>query len=332
MTRLAPTPQQVRLGYFGKIPARGDFIKASDNHALVQLLDDWLAQVMSALTMAPRWKLNYDALAPLRFAFVGTRSRRAIAGRLEASSDLSQRRFPFMAMSAIDVADADAFLACSPLALAPLWQRIESLSTGLLSHADPAQALLALAGNVVELEPGGACHAARFDAFLHEQTLASLQAMLASPAFPVTVRELLLGLGMLLQPVRQSGHSRSMRLEKNLVLPLPIDTRQRELVASLWLHLILPFLQPLDVELALFFAQLGEAPVLLVGFCGADPHALRALIDPQAACERLIVLDQLDWVDEQLAQEPALRQLSAWLQQEQLPLRAACTMFADTFA
>ena len=38
----------VRLGYFGKIPARGDFIKAGDNHALVQLLDDWLAQVMTA--------------------------------------------------------------------------------------------------------------------------------------------------------------------------------------------------------------------------------------------------------------------------------------------
>ena len=331
MSAVVQAPQQVRLGYFGKLPARGDFIKASDNLALVQLLDDWLAQVMNALTMAPRWKLNYDALAPLRFAFVGTRSRRAIAGRLEASSDLSQRRFPFMAMSAFEVADADAFVACSPLALAPLWQRIESLSTGLLSQADPAQALLALAGSVVEVEPGGACHAARFAAFLQDHTLHSLQAMLASPAFPVTARELVLGLGMLLLPVRQSGHGRSVRLEKNLVLPLPIDTRQRDLVASFWLHLILPFLQPLDFELALFFAQLGEAPVLLVGFCGADPHALRALIDPQAACERLIVLDQLDWVDDGLAQEPALRQLSACLQQEQLSLRSACAMFADTF-
>ena len=54
MTHPAPMPQQVRLGYFGKIPARGDFIKACDNHALVQLLDDWLAQVMSALTVEPR--------------------------------------------------------------------------------------------------------------------------------------------------------------------------------------------------------------------------------------------------------------------------------------
>ena len=321
--------QQVRLGYFGKIPARGDFIKASDNHMLVQLLDDWLAQVMNALTAEPRWKLNYDALAPLRFAFVGTRSRRAIAGRLEASSDQSQRRFPFMAMGALDVDDAGGFVACSPLVLAPLWQRVEQLSQGIVASAEPGAALLALAGNVVEIDMATAGHAAQLAAFLQAQTVHSLQAMLATPAFPVTVRELLLGLGLLLRPVRQSGRP---RLEKSLVLPLPQDPAQRALVASFWLHLLLRFLRQADFELALFFAHVDEAPVLVVGFCGADPHGLHALIDPQAAGERLIVFDQLDWVEGQLGQDAALRRLSACLQQEQLSLRSACAMFTDTFA
>lgn len=321
--------QQVRLGYFGKIPARGDFIKACDSHALVQLLDAWLAQVMNALTAEPRWKLNYDALPPLRFAFVGTRSRRAIAGRLEASSDQSHRRFPFLAMGALEVEDAGAFVACSPLVLAPLWQRVEQLSQGIVASAEPGPALLALAGNVLEIDTAAACHAAQLAAFLQAQTVRSLQAMLASPAFPVTLRELLLGLGLLLRPVRQSG---GPRLEKSLVLPLPQDAQARPLAASFWLHLVTPFLHHADVELALFFAHLDEAPVLAIGFCGADPHGLRALIDPQAAGERLVVLDQLDWVDGQLGQDPALRRLSACLQQEQLSLRSACAMFTDTFA
>jgi len=321
--------QQVRLGYFGKIPARGDFIKAADNHALVQLLDDWLAQVMNALTAAPRWKLNYDALPPLRFAFVGTRSRRAIAGRLEASSDQSQRRFPFMAMSALEIDDAESFVVCSPLVLAPLWNRCERLSAGILASAEPGPALLALAGNVVEIDPGGACHAAQLAGFLQTHTVRELQVMLASPAFPVTVRELLLGLGLLLRPVRRSGRP---RLEKSLVLPLPRDEQQREVVASFWLHLVAPFLRQAEFELALFFAHVDEAPVLVIGFCGADPHTLRALIDPQAAGERLIVFDQLDWVDGQLEQDTALRRLSSCLQQEQLSLRSACAMFSDAFA
>ena len=326
MTR---APQQVRLGYFGKIPARADFIKACDNHALVQLLDDWLAQVMNTLTFDPRWKLNYDALPPLRFAFVGTRSRRAIAGCLQASSDQSRRRFPFMAMGVLEVDDADAFLACSPLVLAPLWQRVEQLSHGIVASAEPGPALLALAGNVVDIDTAAICHAAQFAVFLHSQTVHSLQAMLATPAFPVTVRELLLGLGLLLRPVRQSGQP---RLEKSLVLPLPSGDGERALAASFWLHLVTPFLRQADFELALFFAHLDATPVLVIGFCGADPHGLRALIDPLAASERLIVFDQMDWVEEQLGQEPALRQLSACLQQEQLSLRSACAMFAATFA
>ena len=38
----------VSIGYFGKIPSRGDFVKGSDNPALVKLLDDWLARAMRA--------------------------------------------------------------------------------------------------------------------------------------------------------------------------------------------------------------------------------------------------------------------------------------------
>ena len=76
-------PQLARVGYFGKIPARSDFVKAGDNHALAELLDSWLADTMTELTSEPRWKLHYDAMRPLHFAFVGTRSRHATAAVLD---------------------------------------------------------------------------------------------------------------------------------------------------------------------------------------------------------------------------------------------------------
>lgn len=318
-----------RLGYFGKLPTQGDFVTACDNGALVQLLDGWLAQVMHALCAAPRWKLNYDAMAPLRFAFVGLHSRRAVAGRLEASRDLSQRRFPFMVMSALAVDDADAFVPYSPLALAPLWQRIEQRADGIVASGDPSAALLALSAEEVALAPCDGAHAAQLAGFLQAHALRELQAMLATPAFPVTLRELLLGLGLLLRPVRESPGA---RIEKCLVLPLPREAGQQALVASFWLHLMAPFLRAQQGELALFFSQFDGAPALVIGFCGADPGLLQALIDPLSAGERLIVFDRLGWVEPQLAQHAGLRQLSACLQQPQLSLRAACNEFFAAFA
>jgi len=315
-----------RLGYFGKLPAHGDFVRHCDNHLLVQLLDAWLAQVMQALPVSPRWKRHYDAMAPLRFAFVGLQSRLAIAGRIEASCDLSQRRFPFVAMGELAIGDAAAFAPVSPLALAPLWQRIGQLADGLVDSAEPSAALLALSGEEIALAPGDAAHAARLNAFLQSHGVGESQAMLSTLA---PLHELMLALGILLRPVWRSGCA---RLQHSLVLPLPPGAQEQALVASFWLHLIAPFLRAQPFELALFLATLHGAPVLAVGFGGADPHLLHALIDPQAAGEWLIMLDQSGWLAPQLEQDAALRQLSACLQQPQLSLHMACTVFFDAFA
>ena len=60
MSRATPTA----IGYFGKIPTKGDFVKASENPSLINVLDAWLAQAMDLLSADARWKLTYDALAP----------------------------------------------------------------------------------------------------------------------------------------------------------------------------------------------------------------------------------------------------------------------------
>ena len=98
-------PAVGRIGYIGKIPTRSDFIKAAQDTPLIGVLDNWMAQVMSKLPDDARWKINYDALAPVSFAFVGPRRKHAIAGHLVASSDQSGRRFPFLMMRTLEVGD-----------------------------------------------------------------------------------------------------------------------------------------------------------------------------------------------------------------------------------
>ncbi|TFW13912.1 type VI secretion system-associated protein TagF [Duganella callida] len=317
-------PQSARIGYFGKLPARSDFVKAVDNLALASLLDDWLADVMNMVSAEPRWKLNYDALQPLHFAFVGTRSRRAIAGHLSPSSDLSQRRYPFLAMSAIEVDDAAAFVPCSPLVLAPLWHELDGLTADVLGADEPNTALHGLAAARVEVSPGEAAHGQAFVDFLDRHNVGALEAMLPRAG----VRRTILAVGLLLQPVRRSG---AERLDKSLVLPLPQAARQRYLVAAFWLHLIVPFLSQADFELSLFFADLRDQPSLVIGFGGAAPETLAAIIDPQCAAEHQVSFDYAGWVDELTAGDARVQQLSAYLEQGQLSLRSVQALFHETF-
>jgi type VI secretion system protein ImpM len=316
--------QTARIGYFGKLPARADFIKAADNLALASLLDDWLAEVMNLLSADPRWKLNYDAMPPLDFAFVGTCSRRAIAGHLAASSDLSQRRYPFLSMSAVEVDEPSSFMPRSPLILAPLWEAQCQLTTDVMAADAPDVPLQTLAAERVDINTADESHAHHFTDFLDRHTIAALEAMLAS----LSVRRTILAIGLLLQPVRRSG---AERLDKSLVLPLPAASRQRYLVATFWLDLITPFLQKADFELGLFLAELRGQPSLVIGFGGAAPETLAAIIDPESAAEHQISFDYAGWVDELIAGDARVQKLSAYLEQGQLSLRSVQALFHETF-
>lgn len=316
------------IGYFGKVPGRGDFVKGGDSPALIKVLDDWLAQAMDLMSADARWKLNYDAVAPLHFAFVGPRRRHAIAGHIVASSDQSSRRFPFLMTSSVEVPEPSTFVASAPMVFNRLWNRLATLSTSVVSAGDPTVPLQLAASEPVELDLRSAAYQASFDDFLELQTVGGLDAMLAQAGFKGSSRQVLLALGMLLQPVLASSSS---RLDKTLLLPLPQDPMYRNLVASFWLQLITPFLARADFELALFLTRLREQPVLLVGFSGASPATLQAIMDPHAAQERHIAFEQLDWVEEQADSDYAVNKLSTYLSQPSLSLKSALESVSAAF-
>jgi type VI secretion system protein ImpM len=314
---------RMKISYFGKLPARSDFVKAAADRMLASLLDQWLADAMNQLPSNPRWRQHYDALRPLHFAIIGTRNRAAIAGHLAASRDQSERRFPFLVMSAMQVDDALSFLQASPLALAPLWELMAGSTDEAQSAHDPAAVLQRLVGAEVEVEPASCAAGHALQNFLLHTTLATLDAMLGTSA-----RRLILALGLLLQPLRTST---AARLDKSLVLPLPPAQAERKLVAAFWLSLAATFLRDVDLELALFYCERAGRHTLVAGFSGASAATLQAVIDPEFAAGQQIPLDDNDWVECELANAPDAERLAACLAQPQLPLDAALRLFRETF-
>jgi type VI secretion system protein ImpM len=325
MSRTSLRPQ---IAYFGKIPTRGDFVKSSNNTLLLTTLDKWVAQGMELISEDSRWKMTYDELAPLHFAFLGSRSKLAIAGHLMTSSDASQRRFPFLSAAPLDVDDPMHFIARCPLILSRLWSRLHSHMNGVLKSTDPIDSLQALEDIDIELDMGVGSYDANFGDFVEMQTIGSLESMLAAAGHQVSLRRAILALGLLLQPVMSSGSS---RLAKGLSLPLPADPMYRNLVASLWLEFISKFLGRADFELALYFGQTTHAPRLVLGFNGSSAKTLHSFMDKQIGAEQNIFIDNAEWVEDQIADDYSVSKLSSYLGQPQLSLRMALQSFSESF-
>ena len=159
------------LGYFGKLPARGDFVRAGEHTPLMAQLDRWAEQAAELLARDPDWKRTYDAAPPMHFAFLGSRSRGVVAGHILASRDSSERRFPFMVASRFEVAQPLPFLARSPLALSRPWVGMSRQARQAVTAGDPSPVLRELAETRVSLSVEPTHYEAPFLDFLDLQDI-----------------------------------------------------------------------------------------------------------------------------------------------------------------
>ena len=319
------------VSYFGKLPSRGDFVRTAESHPLMILLDRWAAQGVELLAQDPDWKQLYDRAAPMHFAFLGSRSKLAIGGHFLPSRDASERRFPFLTASRLEVTEPLGFIARSPLALSRLWTSLAKLGRQALAAPDAGEPLRELAESRIAINPDPAAYEAPFNDFLDLQDIASLQDLLRQSGHArVQLRWTLPALGLLLQPLL-TGAS---QIDKAISLPLPRDALYRPLVAAFWLDLIAGFISRADFELALLVqeASQGEVgPQLIVGFNGADGRTLQAALDPRVASEQIIRIDEAEWVEDHIGSDYALNKLVSYLERDELSLRVARKTFAETF-
>jgi type VI secretion system protein ImpM len=324
--------------YFGKVPARGDFVRSDRHHPLVPLLDRWMSQTLDRLAPDPRWKLTYDAAPSMAFAIVGAQGSKALAGHWQPSQDASGRRFPLLCVSELAVDPAGALSALTPLVLHAEWQLLrEAAWQGGMpsdsSGADLAETSMrdgqALTLPFADGEPWPLAGAhEQLQAFWGQHSMVSFEQMLAAAGVRLSVRQALLALGLLLQPVMVQGTG---KLGKDLCLPLPRNESLQALAASYWLSLISGFFERSQAELAVFMLTQANPPVLLLGFQGASAASLHSVIDPEVREREAVRLDAADWVEACVDEDWGLKKLSNYLKDPGLSLQQARQTFREVF-
>lgn len=320
----------VSLAYFGKVASRGDFVRSTQQGSLTQMLDQWLSQGLELVSVDPRWKQRYDQAGPCRFAFLGARSKVALAGHMIPSVDSSGRRFPFVTAGSFAIDAPLPFMSLAPMALSRLWSRLETIGREVCAAEDATASLGKAAQARLEIDTSANAYATSFDDFLEMQTVGSLEELLRAAHPRLELRRSLLAIGLLLQPVPASGVS---RLDKGLALPLPDDPLYAPFVGAFWMSLVTPFLARGDFELALFVLrrQPGGGSELCIGFAGGSPATLQAIFDVDKRDEAFVEVVSADWADEHADDDYAIKKLSSYLMQSQLSMSQAMQTFKECF-
>jgi type VI secretion system protein ImpM len=318
----------ISIGYFGKISTRDDFVKAADDALLINVMDEWLTNAMEKLSVDPRWKIIYDEMPPIYFVVAATKMSRAVAGYLVSSKDQVERRFPFVSFGQLNVQKPDSFLPYSPIVLANFWSRLDSQTSLAIESEDSAEALRQLCSEDVVVDLSAASYHELFADFTKNHTVGDLNGLMADHEFFGSARQLILALGLLLHPVMASGVS---RLDKNLILPLPDDSQNYIMVASLWMQIVTPFLFKSDFEVAILLTKINQIQVMVIGFDGASTSTLFSVMTPKVKNESNIWFDDASWVEDSIKDDYRLQQLSSYLDQSNLQLSTALAHFKETF-
>lgn len=314
--------------YFGKISSRGDFVKSVSGTKVIALIDNWVAQGMEMLIADPGWKGCYDSAGTIDFLFIATHKKHTICGALIPSGDASSRRFPFIAATLFEIDHSLTFLPLSPLVL----ERHVNHQRALIQHAvkthDAADALATLSEVPLDTSVDSGKLTGSYDHFLLNTTIKGLTNTLALDSERATIRQIVLAIGYLLQPILTNYATPP---QKGLTLPLPADPARVPFVKALWLDLISGFLSRADFELSVFSCFDRGNPKLIITFNGATSSVFRALFEEQAAREQLIDISQATWAEEYALQNPGTLRLSSYLEHSELSLRQVVETFRQSF-
>ncbi|WP_137939806.1 type VI secretion system-associated protein TagF [Chitinivorax sp. B] len=322
---LTPQPE---LFYFGKFPARGDFVKSTAGGPILQVFDQWISQAIDMITPDPNWKAAYDATPPLRFAFLGSRLRLVVTGTLTPSQDASGRRYPLVLATKLETDSALNFLGELPLLLDPFWQEAIDSSQHALRETSDQIVLANLQRSPTPINGLNVESRARYDIFLKSTTVAMLEQSLANSGYEFSLRQSMLGLGLLLQPVITHGAD---NLQRALLFPLPQDPTAALSVATFWLQQVRGFLLRHDFEISIYVTQVNDKPALMLSFGGASPKALTMIICPDSLSNYLVDISESGWIEEYIDQDPGMRKLSSYLQHPDLSLAQAADTFNEVF-
>ncbi len=250
---------QTPLGYTGKLPAFGDFVRANVASPAARVLEKWLSD---GLTQFPAvvgngWEASFDGGQRFGFVLNAGEPGALLVGFSIPSRDRGGRRYPFSLFSTAQAGPEGEFFHLLPVAFGPFLERgSEAVAETWPSSVDAiyGEKISPLASSLPRYLKDGQ---GAFDGYLESQTLGDFWPNLFN-SFDAPEKYLLLdNLLKSLIPLRRQDFSRF-----NFILQFPIrgsSTQEAGRQAAFWIFLCQKILARPKLPLQAFWNFSPEA-------------------------------------------------------------------------
>ncbi|MGP5209302.1 type VI secretion system-associated protein TagF [Psychrobacter alimentarius] len=321
-------PDFLPLIYFGKLPARGDFIRARAHIDVTNAIDEWVSQALAISDKIFNEYLidtaNTNNPTFLNFSHVDTRLNEVITGVLVPSHDSGNRNYPLIGFGVQHIDKPKNWMNYLPVKSSSLWNdTYENLSMAK-SQTDSAQVMDYLNRSQLSIDNSASTY---YYDFINTTTLHDIAIMMDIDKSQLIQQ--IIATGLLFLPTFTKGFS---GLNKTICWSLPPAQDSAIYMATFWHDLINGFYQPHQLYLNTYIYRTTHGYRLLLNFSKPDGRILEQISTNEAPYpEDWVVLANSDWTQSYIDEDIGLTRFNKILLQDSLYLYDTRQLFKKTF-
>ena len=322
------TPDSLPFVYFGKLPARGDFVRARAHISETNAIDEWVSQALAISDEIFSERLLDKAItndfAFLSFSHVDTSSKEVITGILVPSHDSSYRNYPLIGFGVLHIDKPKNWTNYLPVKSSTLWNETYEILSVAKSQTDNTHLMEHLNHSQLTISHSASTH---YYDFINTTTLHDI-AVLMNVEKSQLIQQII-ATGLLFLPTFTKGFH---GLNKVICWSLTSDRESAIYMATFWHDLIHGFYQPHQIYLNTYIYRVANSYRLLLSFTKPDGRILEQISKNDSVYpEDWVVIANSDWTQGYIDEDIGLTRFNQILLQDNLYLYDTRQLFKKTF-